>query len=530
MDAYKVLMVDDEAEVIDMIVRKLDWEEMGFLVCGHARNGVEALEMAEEYQPDVVMTDIRMPYMDGLRLCRELRNLYPDIRLIIFSGFDDFEYAKEAIRLEAEEYLLKPIDAAEVRKVFERVRERLDKASRERKDIRRLEEHYRKSLPFLRENFYISLTEGEIPEDKIQEYMEDYQVSLPGPWYVVAVIHVGSALPDGMSARLLHLSVRQLAEEWAQETLRSQVFAFRGNLAVISQLDRPEDVSRYTDRCDRFCRLARRAVQALVTVGVGRPCRSLRDIPTSYEGAREAVSYRVLYGAGSAISIMELEPSSSSLPAEAGQRMNEVIKQIKMGNRESLSRAIEAYMGMIREADLSPGHFRLLVMELATAMYHLADSASASDLGEPVDKLVTGVMAVESDGQLEEWLVRSCTRLQDLFLEGRTSKTRSFVRQAEDYMEENYSDPGLTLESLCAYLGVSAAYFSTVFKKETGKTFVTYLTDLRMREARRMLEEGDEKTYIIAERCGYEDPNYFSYVFRKQFGLSPSKFRKSLHG
>ena len=112
MSLYSVLMVDDEQEVIEVITRKLNWEELGFKVCGSAGNGAEALEMAEELQPDVVMTDIKMPYMDGLELTRRLRSLYPDIRIIIFSGFDEFEYAKEAVRLGAEEYLLKPIAAA----------------------------------------------------------------------------------------------------------------------------------------------------------------------------------------------------------------------------------------------------------------------------------------------------------------------------------------------------------------------------------------------------------------------------------
>ena len=160
MNMYSVLMVDDEQEVIEVIMRKLNWEELGFRVCGSASNGAEALEMAEELQPDVVMTDIKMPYMDGLELSRHLKSLFPDIRIIIFSGFDEFEYAKEAIRLEAEEYLLKPIDSGEVRRVFEKVHKRLDEDRDRRSSVERLEEYYQNSLPLLRENFFMSLMEG----------------------------------------------------------------------------------------------------------------------------------------------------------------------------------------------------------------------------------------------------------------------------------------------------------------------------------------------------------------------------------
>ena len=106
MNQYTVLLVDDEEEVFQVIMKKLDWESMGFSIAGYARNGVEALEMAEELQPDVVMTDIKMPYMDGLTLCKKLKELYQKVKVIIFSGFDEFEYAKEAIKIEAEEYIL----------------------------------------------------------------------------------------------------------------------------------------------------------------------------------------------------------------------------------------------------------------------------------------------------------------------------------------------------------------------------------------------------------------------------------------
>ena len=119
MNQYTVLLVDDEEEVFQVIMKKLDWESMGFSIAGYARNGVEALEMAEELQPDVVMTDIKMPYMDGLTLCKKLKELYQKVKVIIFSGFDEFEYAKEAIKIEAEEYILKPINSNELREVFE---------------------------------------------------------------------------------------------------------------------------------------------------------------------------------------------------------------------------------------------------------------------------------------------------------------------------------------------------------------------------------------------------------------------------
>ena len=121
MNQYTVLLVDDEEEVFQVIMKKLDWESMGFSIAGYARNGVEALEMAEELQPDVVMTDIKMPYMDGLTLCKKLKELYQKVKVIIFSGFDEFEYAKEAIKIEAEEYILKPIEREKITEILKKL-------------------------------------------------------------------------------------------------------------------------------------------------------------------------------------------------------------------------------------------------------------------------------------------------------------------------------------------------------------------------------------------------------------------------
>ena len=127
--------------------------------------------------------------------------------------------------------------------------------------------------------------------------------------------------------------------------------------------------------------------------------------------------------------------------------------------------------------------------------------------------------------ELSNWLSTVCLKIRELIDDKRSDNTRSFVTKAKEYVADHYADQDLSIDFICNYLGVSSAYFSTVFKKETGKTFVGYLTDFRMEKAEKMLVETDEKTYIIAQQVGYSDPNYFSYVFKKQFGVSPSKYK-----
>ena len=174
MNKYTVLLADDEEEVIQIIIKKIDWDGLGFSVIGYANNGVKALEMIEEFQPDVVMTDIRMPYMDGIELAGHIKADFPATRVLFFTGFDEFEYAKEAVHLEVEEYVLKPVNSTELSGVFSQLKVKLDKEISEKRNVEVLQKYYMESLPLLQAEFYASLIEGRIEECELQKYLKDY--------------------------------------------------------------------------------------------------------------------------------------------------------------------------------------------------------------------------------------------------------------------------------------------------------------------------------------------------------------------
>lgn len=531
MSQYSVLLVDDEEEVFQVIMKKLDWESMGFRIAGYARNGVEALEMAEELQVDVVMTDIKMPYMDGLTLCKKLKELYQKMKVIIFSGFDEFEYAKEAIKIEAEEYILKPINANELREVFERIKVNLDKELDEKRNIDKLREYYMESLPVLQENFYTSLIDGRIPKDQIEKYAVNYQINLKGPYYVVTVLHISTTNlgDDGMKMDpfLLAVSVKKLAEEQLSGHWNSKMVTYLGDIIVITQLSDMDSITRFTDTMDNICKMAKRVCNARVTAGIGHVCDQLSEIPLSYQGAKNAVSYRVLYGNTRAISIAEMDPQESAdMPWEEPYIRN-ILKKIKMGEQEPLCEAIGDFTAQLSNSKMSLQKYQILIMELITEIFRFGSNNQLNMeeiFGENSD-VYSQTLQLESPEALKEWLDDKCLKMQKQVLNERQDTTKSFVTRAIEYVKENYGNKDLSIETICGYLGVSAAYFSTVFKKETGKTFINYLTDYRMEQAVERLLTKDEKTYIIAEQVGYSDPNYFSYVFKKQFGVSPSKYK-----
>ena len=530
---YSVLLVDDEEDVIQIIMKKLDWEAMGLQIIGHAGNGVEALEMAEELQPDIVMTDIKMPYMDGLTLCRKLKALSRTIRVIIFSGFDEFEYAKEAIKMDAAEYLLKPVNAGELKEVFERIKEDLDRERDEKRNTDKLREYYMQSLPVLQESFYMALLEGRVAAGQISKYARDYQVNFSSPYYVVTVLHISmQSLPEEEQEDLffLAMAVKRYAEEQVDERWDSRFVIYLGDIIMISQLQDKEDLIPYTDEMDRLCRMARKVCNARVTAGVGYLCDSLEQLPFSYQGAKQAVSYRVLYGNTRSINISEVEPGEGGelqRKESYEELVQKIIKKIRVGEEDVLKKAIHEFILWLTAAHLSMQNYRIVMMELSAELVRLAAGHELNienGKGDGMD-VYHQALQMESTDVLEQWLWNLCAKLQREVLHERQDSTKSFVQKAEEYVKAHYADQDLSVEVICKKLNVSAAYFSTIFKKETGKTFVRYLTDYRMEQAVNLLMTSNNKTYVIAEKVGYSEANYFSYVFKKQFGVSPSKYR-----
>ncbi len=531
---YTVLLVDDEEEVIDIMKKKIDWESLGFEVLGTAHNGVKALEIAEEHLPDVVMTDIQMPYMDGLELSRRLKKEFPDLKILLFTGFDEFEYAKEAIHLEIEEYILKPINSIELRETLSKVKNTLDKEREEKLNVEKLQNYYSASLPMMQSNFYTMLIEGRIAEANLNQTLMDYgMVELlanPTRPLVAVVFHTSkNHVPEGISPLMLQVSVQQYADERLREKWKAAFFTYLGETVMIATLENVDQLSDLTDDCNRICRSAERQLSAVVTAGIGSITEHILDIRNSYNGAREAISYRVLYGTGRAINIHEIAPMEQEFSDVAYEgSMHELLKQIRMGSVESVEQEVHSYIEGIRDNSANIRQYRITVMELISAIYRFAGSngIKMEDVVGDVD-LYTKVPEMDLE-TLEDWLLTISKDLQTRLSDARNSSYKSYVENAKDYVKEHYSDQNLSLDTICPVLGVSESYFSSIFKKETGEAFISFLTNYRMEEAARLIQLTNDKNYVIGEKVGYADANYFSYVFKKHFGMSPSKYRQQL--
>lgn len=532
MELYNVLLVDDEADVLQAMKKKIDWEALGFCLAGTAENGQEALEMAEQLHIDVVMTDIKMPYMDGLTLCKNLKQSYRNMKVIIYSGFDDFEFAREAVHLEAEEYLLKPISAGDMEAAFSKVRKKLDQEYDEYRNLNRLSEYYRKSLPAMREQLVMGILEGRIAGERARMMMETYEMHLEAPFYVVSALYmdVSPREEPAQSAQLFTLSLKDMVQDYLQDRIRFFSTAFLDQVIVIFMMKEREETEQVLYHLDQICKMAFRVLKSSVTAAVGQICANTDALHTSYEEAVNAMEYRSILGSGQVLYINDIEPCSEENILVTEHEFQKLVHAVKLGNRDETNAAIAEIMDSIRKEPISPGQYQLLFMELLSELmkigraYKLQPSQIFGDHAGSWQELYRMVTVEE----LEGWLQEVCTNLRHVLRHERRDSAARLTEQAKAYIEEHYKESDLSADSLCRCLNVSAAYFSTIFKREVGMSFVAYLTKIRLEHALELLRTTEDKTYIIASRVGYMEPNYFSYVFKKQYGISPSKYRAEM--
>lgn len=531
MMLYRVMLVDDEEEVIQAIIRKLDWAALGFQVVGHAKNGQDALEMLDTLA-DIIMTDIKMPFMDGLTLCKNVKERYSNIHVVILSGFDDFEYAREAIKLEAEEYILKPINAKEMEDIFKRLKASIDKERSEKRDIQKLREYYLKSLPVMQEQCLTSLLEGKIEENQIANYLEMYQLELEANYYTTVVLHVDFSdyekddyLP--FEEQLMLVSVKQYVDEKMRPKWNFKSFLYLGKVVLLVMFEKAEDINTFTDHMDRVCKMTERVIGVSTLAGIGHISESFVTLPNSYESANTVITYLRPHEDSRAVCINELEPNLNHNPIMDMKSIQTIIQQIKVGEKEQLTEAIEDFIVQLKSSNFTYQQFHIVSMEVITELYKLSGSYQL-DLQQMLGTDIHIVSDIEKIGtidRLETILKDTCFAIRNFIRKERQDSTQLLIEKAKTYIQDNYVNSNCTIEAVCDYLNISSCYFSTVFKKETGTTLINYLTDVRMEKAKELLKSTDDKTYVIAEKVGYAEPNYFSYVFKKKFQVSPSVYR-----
>lgn len=537
MNLYSIILVDDEEEVRKSIIKQIDWESAGFQVVGDAENGEDALEKIEVLEPDVVLTDIRMPYMDGLTLAEKIRQRYPSTKVVIFSGYDDFEYAQKAIKLNVTEYILKPVNVEELTSILKRIKSNLDEEIEEKRNVSRLRENYRKSLPIIREQFFNDMVHRRLADDLIESKLREYDIPITGARkWIIAAIDVEKSDDRSKKTLSLHeeeelipISVMQIVREKLKSYCRFSLFqsTAEAGMVVIAALDDDNTTTGLIDVLGDICKETKRILEVPVTIGIGHSVTGPSKIAGSYQSAVEALGYKAVVGSGITIYINDMEPVGSGKLEFDNSDESDFISAVKFGPDEKIEAVMVRISGKLESARV---HYRQQqvyvfgVLNTVIQMIQQYDLNLEEILGGELEYLSV-IDKLQKREEFGEWLLKTARKMNQAINQERDMTTRQVIQQAKQYIMDNYQNPDLSVEMICRHLHMSPAYFSTMFKKETGQAYIAYLTEIRLNKAVELLNKTDDKTYVIASKVGYQEQNYFSYVFKKKFGVSPTKFR-----
>lgn len=543
---YKLILVDDEQEVREGILKKVEWEKYGFDIVGQAENGREALEIAERTDPDVVITDIKMPFMDGIRLSEELSRRFPTTKVIILTGFDEFEYAQKAVKLNVVEYVLKPVSANELVEILSRVKLLIDEEKARKEDINTLKEYYVKSLPILREKFMTTLITNKLHRSEIMEKAQSYNLDLNGNGFMVSVVSLdynlstedgehkglneGSGVPNEME--LIKVSALNLCSEIAAKNELGIVFLQDDKIVIIAvskQASAEQFAVNTVNTLEEIRTSAEKYLKSTVTIGIGTFCTEVNELSSSYKAALSALDYRIVLGNNRTIWIADIEPQAVEKITFDELKERALISSIKVGTEAEIGETIDNLFKEVIEIKASIKDYQIYLLEILTTITKIAKNSNIDmdDIFGNNYNFFVELYKFNDINEVKSWVKDIALKLSNYITKDRQDTVKLIVRQAKDYAKENYNDSEITINKICEHLHISPTYFSLIFKRETKTTFINYLTKIRMEAAKELLRTTDKKTFEIAEKVGYSEPNYFSYSFKKNFGISPSEYRNS---
>lgn len=547
---YKLILADDEQEARKGIIERIAWSDHGFELVGEAENGREAYEMAEMTIPDIVITDIRMPFMDGLELATALKKRFPTIRIIILTAYDEFEYAQRAIKLDVAEYVLKPISSKELIEVLLKVKNEIENEKAQRENIQLLTEQYKRALPVLREKYLSSVITGSVPGEHICTRASELGLNLHGKMFVVAVVGIDQTCFDigndykhnGVFEKkniryvedlaLPNIAVYNLCKEIAGKEGLAIPFLHDDYVCIIF-IFKTNDIQGTFENAFKILEEIRLTTEKYlnytVTIGLGSFCNHIAMISKSYKNAVSALEYRLIQGSNRIIFIEDIECFHMDKLIFDDNDERALVFSIKLSSENEAKLIIEALFLKIIESKASFKDFQIFLMEILIAIIK-----ASKNLDIDMDRifgqnrnLFVEMYKFKDINEAKEWFIGICLEVMKWIRIEKRNTCKQLVKQAKEYIHENYDEHDITIERVAKHIHISPSYFSAIFKKETKETYVNYLVNVRMTEAKLLLKNTSLRTLDIAERVGYQDSSYFSYVFKKHCGVSPSLYRNS---
>ena len=534
---YRILLVDDEILVRDAIKENIDWKSIDCELVGDCENGKQAAEFVQEHPVDIVLTDILMPYMDGMELSHFLHDNYPDIVIVIFSGFGEFEYAKKAIQYGVSEYLLKPVTAMELTGVIEKMKQKVDQQRREKSKMDKLaqnSEKYRKNEQIIRSKNMEALVNCTTDVNKTIQRLSEMGVDISAASYRVALFDID--LYSGMykldtekrqESALMAFVLFNISDEIV--TREKAGIAYQEGNNRVGILFQETWSRNFTSKTKEICREIQQKTKEVmgfdVSMGIGKWVKKPEELIQSHDMAAQTLQYRYLLGGNLLIDMEEQHPAQE---INLDESLADLKEFMKTGQKEQVDQTLATIEEAIRQALMEKSRACMYLQQVIRTMDNACEDVSAdmNRIREDRDELLRQVTDQKSFEDACKVVQKHTDRIFEILSEMNTSSSKRQARLAIDYIQKNYMDPDLSLNSICSYLNISTSYFSTIFKDETGETFTEVLIRTRMEKARELLEKTTMKNYEIAEKVGFSDPHYFGISFKKMTGCTPTEYAR----
>ncbi len=546
---FKVFLVEDEVVVREGIRRNIPWEQYGFEYAGDAPDGELALPLIRQIQPDLLITDIKMPFMDGLALSELVRREFPKTRIVIISGYDDFSYAQQAIGLGVEQYLLKPILKDKLAEILTALRQKMQAELEQQAYVARFAQEAREYELDSRRRFFEKLVVGGPTVSEITEAARSLGIDVNAPCYNIVLYSLSSKAFDGSAPERYTDVLAQVQDQVTQFVVNHPEFIlFRWNITTYAVLVKgsPDDITRRTQACvGNIQDLCTGAVQDVGWhIAAGTPVARLGSLPACFADANRVLSYRYLCPDEHVLTEASIRSFRKGDSPSTGTGNVEIDRErihlfLTGGTEQEIERFIDQLLLSAGEDAELPLYNKYLAMTIcyAAAEYLYSIGCRGEDFWPLETRQESGATGAEggkpqadretSSPEAARKTAHRVLRQAIAKRDGENRKRQSnLLQQAIQFMDAHYREETISLDRVARQVNISPNYFSAMFSQEMGQTFIEHLTGKRIDEARRLLRQTDLRSSEIAAAVGYKDPHYFSFVFRKVAGCTPSEYRR----
>ncbi|MBU9726265.1 response regulator [Diplocloster modestus] len=530
-----IVVVDDDMIVRKGIIKSIDWEKIGCEIVGEASNGKTGLQVIQEKHPQIAIIDIKMPVMDGLELARILSETMPEVRILILTGYSEFDYAREALRLGVKNYLLKPVKAEEM---MENILEVKEKIQEEQEIFRQIEEKNKimsGSIDIIRTYFLQQVLEGQIPiDDEFHHRAKELQLDFKGPAYQVIVVDIddySAIVPSNSNQQLkkMHEKIGDLFDRIFWNTYKARAFFTHDNyLCGIVNRD-VTGGQNITEDCRTMQKKTKVMLNTSVTVSIGDVQEKLECVPDSFTKAMTALKMKSGQRQGAIIKFSEIEAPGENMNIDLKAEEQMLLDGIKGLDSGKTAEVIDQIFQKVREHNANYEQLKnLAVRQVIVALLSVENmGVDFQDILGKNASILDELNNCRVMNDIRIWLKDFMEKLVQQLKSMNTFSYSSVVATAIQYVASHYQSE-IRVEQLADLVYVTPNYFSRVFYQETGVHFADYLNQYRISKAKLLFREKHLKTYEIAELCGYQNYKYFSFIFKKYEKCSPRQFREKM--